>query len=187
MNNPITNLPSLLVWRRKVTWLALIFSSIILCLAVVPLSQSTSGYIDNNARQLEGSWLATVTIPDPEGGDPQLFESQVSYCAGGAMIASDPSPFPNMTTAYHGTWARKGHHEFVFTMIGFQYDKLWTDDPGLPPSSTKLWKLIIKETVRIKADRDTYSGEGTIEWLDPQGVQYGPAPDSTHAVRIKAE
>lgn len=182
MKGQIMNHGTLRIWKRKTAWLALIPVVAVVCLAVMPQSQSNQANVNSMCKWafIEGSWLATVTIPDPEGGPPQLFPSPLSFSAGGALVCSDPSPFPNMTTAYHGTWARKGPRTFVFTMTGYQYDATW-------PAAYKLWRGMIKETVKIERDGDAYSGEGTVTWYDPDGNQYGPYPDSTYAVRIEAE
>jgi hypothetical protein len=152
-------------------WLTAIPALIILCLAAVPGPQSSSGDNRNNEPQLEGSWLVTVA------NETGLFESLVSYAAGGACIGSDSSAFPlyPMTTAFHGTWAKKGGREFVFTAVLFQYDN-------------ELWKMVVKETSVIEPGGDAYhSTSSTVELFGPNGEYVGPFPTTTHAVRIKAE
>jgi hypothetical protein len=176
MNTPITNRPSLPVWKRRTAWLALVPVVALLCLAAIPQALSSQANIENNEARIGGSWLATVTLPDGT-----IFESPVSFCAGGAMIASDPSVFPvyPMTTPFHGTWTKTGRREFVFTMISFQYDETIT-----PPG---LCKNVVKATWTIAPDGDTYNSKATIEWYDPAGKMYFTGSDSSHGVRIKAE
>ena len=166
----------------RAAWLAAIPASIILCLAAVPRPQAEPGYIDNNVPQLEGSWLVTVTL-DVENGPPP-FETLQSYTAGGVVIGTDPSVYPlyglRVTqTAYQGTWAKKQHRTFSFTMIGFQWDE--TVDPPV------LWKGIIKEDVTVEPGGDAYTGKGTVEWYYPNGDFGGITRDTTHAIRIKAD
>jgi len=151
---------------------------VILCLTVVWKTQSSPGYIENAAPQLEGSWLVTVSA---EGlGSWQALES---YNAGGAMMASDPGVFPlyPMTTPLHGTWARKGQQQFVFTMMNFQYDNV---DDGYPDG---LQKNIIKATLTIEKGGNSYIGQGLAYWYDSTGALIITLPFTTHATRILAE
>ena len=177
MKRPTTNHPSWPVWRTKVAWLTAIPALIIFCLAAMPRPQSSPGSADNNAPQLEGSWLVTVTL-DLENGPPP-FETLVSCTAGGVVLCSDPSVYPlyPMQTAYHGAWAKKRGGEFAFTMIGFQYDE----------AISGLWKGVIKEHLTIATGGDAYHGKGTVEWYDPDGNPGGVVGTTTHGVRIKAE
>ena len=178
MKSSITNQPSLPVWKRRTAWLALIPALVILCLAVMPQAQSSQANINNTPlwpvwARLEGSWEVTAT---QEGAPP--FEVLASYTAGGVALSGDPTWFPLcMNTVYCGAWARKGPREFVSTWRGFAYD----------PAIAGLWKILIKETLRIEPDGDTYNGVGTVELYAPDGTVLGPFPDTTHAVRIKAE
>jgi len=144
-------------------------------LTVVPAGAGNAG---SSEARLEGSWLATVALPDGT-----IFESPVSFCAGGAVIASDPSVFPlyPMTTSYHGTWTKTGRREFAFTVVGFQYDDV---DDAFPNG---MYKIIIKETDTIEPDGDTYNGSGTVEFYSLDGTMVGTISTPTHAVRIKAE
>jgi len=179
MKSSITNQPSLPVWKRRAAWLALIPAVVILCLAVMPQAQSSQANINNTPlwpvwARLEGSWLATVTFG--EGG---TLESPVSFTPGGVMIGSQPSSPDILFTAWHGAWTRKGPRDFAHTAIAFYYDT---------PNS-EVWKIILKETLRIEPDGDTYnSTSSSVEGFGPNGEHWGPTEgDSTHGVRIKAE
>jgi len=160
-------------WKTNAAYLTAIPALIILCLAAAPGPQSSSEHLGNKAPQLEGAWLVSVDFPDGS-----TFESTVSYAAGGALIGSDPSVFPRypMTTPFHGTWAKKGHRQFVFTALCFQYD-----------SQIGLYKYVIKETVTIGPSGNDYNGEGTVACYDPSGNLVMTFPDATRAVRIQAE
>ena len=165
-------------WKTNVAYLTAIPALIILCLAAAPGPQSSSEHLGNKAPQLEGAWLVSVDFPDGS-----TFESTVSYAAGGAMIGSDPSVFPHypMTTPFHGTWAKKGHRQFVFTAVSFQYDNVADDYPD------GLYKYVIKETVTIGPSGNDYNGEGTVACYDPSGNLVMTFPEATRAVRIQAE
>jgi len=174
MKSSIMNQPSLPVWKRRTAWLALIPAVAILCLATMPLAQSGEANIESSEARLEGSWLVTAT---QEGMPP--FEVLASYTADGVAISGDPSWFPlSMNTVYCGAWTKTGRREFAFTMRGFAYD----------PAIAGLWKILIKETLTIEPDGDTYnSTSSTVEMSAPDGTMLGPFPGSTHGVRIKAE
>lgn len=177
MNTPITTQSSSPVWKKRTAWVILIPMVAILCLAVMPLALSGEAAAGSGGANPEGSWLATVALPDGT-----IFESPVSFCAGGAMVASDPSVAPHMNTAYHGTWLKTGRREFVFTMVGFIYDDV---EDQYPNGRTK---IVIKETDTIEPDGDTYNGLGTVEIYSLDGTLLrGPYPTPTHAVRIPAE
>jgi len=177
MKSSIMNQRPLPVWKRRTAWLALVPVVAILCLAAMPLAQSGEANIASNEARIEGSWLATVTFPDG-----RTVESPMSYCAGGAMVVSDPSVPPRMATAYHGTWTKTGRREFVFTMVGFIYDNVEDQYPNGKA------KIVIKETDTIEPDGDTYNGTGTVEVYSlDDGTLLATFPTPTHAVRIKAE
>jgi len=179
MKSSTTNQSDRPAWRTRAAWLGLIPALLILCLAVVSKTESSSGYVESNAAQLEGSWLVTVTLDIP--GVPP-FEALASYTAGGVLIVSDSSAFPTypMTTAYHGTWARKGGRDFVFTFMGFVYDNV---DDGAPDG---LWKLINTESVTLEPGGDAYNGKGTLVQHAPDGSEISYHL-TTHGTRIKAE
>jgi hypothetical protein len=180
MNTPITNQSSP-VWRRKAAWLALIFALAILCLAAIPQALSNQANMASSEARLEGSWLATVTLGIPDGPPP--FEVLQSYAGGGVVVGSDPSTFPvyHKITAFHGTWTQTGRREFAFTAIEFQYDDVEDGDPD------GLYKIVVKETLTIEPEGDTYHGEGTVAMYGPDGKLLRVLPDTTHGVRIKAE
>jgi hypothetical protein len=183
MNTPIANQSSLPVWRRRTTWLALIPALGVLCLAALPPAPSDQANMVSSEARLEGSWLSLVKFPDGTS-----IHSPMSFCAGGAMIVSDPMVFPSgpMTTAYHGTWTKTGRREFVFTMVGFSYRYADPSEAEWYPVEG-LYKIVIKETDTILEDGDTYEGEGTVEWYHPDGTLLVAYPVPTHADRIRAE
>ncbi len=185
MKSSITNQPLLPVWKRRAAWLALIPALAILCLAVMPQAQSSQANINNTPlwpvwARLQGSWLVTVTLGIPDGPPP--FEALQTYTASGEVIGSQPAIPGVLFTPSHGAWTREGPREFVFTAIWFCTD--CTVEPAA------LWKVILRETVVIEPDGDTYnSTSSTQEWFGPDGYHEGPIErgDATHGVRIKAE
>ena len=124
------------------------------------------------APELEGTWLATVTIPD----GPPPFPSLVSYARGGALTVSDSSLSPAAGNVYLGTWARRGRHEFAFTFLGFQYDA-----QGVFANYIR-----VRETVRLERGGNVYNGVTTIEFLDTAQNVIGMVSATTHATRVSA-
>ncbi len=176
MNTAITTQSSLSGRRRNAAWLALIPALGLLYLAVIQPVLSGEPTAGSGGASPEGSWLATIAFPDGS-----TTEAPMSYCAGGAMVVSDPSVFPRMATALHGTWMKTGRREFVFTMVGFIYDDVEDQYPN------GRVKIVIKEIDTIEPDGDTYNGTGTVEIYSLDGTLLATYPTPTHAVRIKAE
>ena len=108
-------------------------------------------------------------------------DALVSFSAGGALVGCDPNVFPvwPMTTSFYGTWAKKEGRGFVFTGISYQYDD--TVEPQ------GIWKYVVKEKVTLDPAGDSYNGQGTIEFYDPDGNFAGVVETTTHGIRIKAE
>jgi hypothetical protein len=124
------------------------------------------------APELEGTWLATVTISD----GPPPFPSLLSYTRGGALIVTDSSLSPALGNVYQGTWARTGAHEFAFTFLGFQYDA-----QGVFSNYIR-----VHETIRLERSGNAYNGVTSIEVLDTAQNVIGTASATTHAARVAA-
>ena len=180
MKNSKTNQPCMPVWKRCGAWLGLIPALAILCLAAVSRTESSPGYVESNAPQLDGSWEVTVTLHFADGSEFQIpVEALVSHAGGGVTIISDPSqlappPLGAPTTPFHGAWAKRGD-QFAFTAKFFQYDAIaggWA-------------KSTLNEKVTMTG-HDSYEGEGTIEGVLPDGTPFGYGV-TTVATRIKPE
>ena len=176
MNTPIPTRSSVSGRKGKVAWLVLIPVLGLLCWTALSLALPGEPGVGIGGANPEGSWLATIPLPDG-----QTFQSPMSYCAGGAMVVSNPTVI-GMATAYHGTWMQTGRREFTFTMVAFINN---TTVDALPKG---ILKAVAKETDTIEPDGDTYNGTGSLEMYGPDGTQvvYRPVVPS-HAVRIKAE
>ena len=180
MKSSIMNQRVLPVWKRRTAWLALIPAVAILCLAMIPLAQSGEANFDSSEARLQGSWLVTVTLGIPDGPPP--FEVLQTYTSGGEVIGSQACSPGWLWTPWHGAWTKTGRREFVLTSIAFVYDS--TVEPAA------LYKVILRETVVIEPDGDTYNSTSSIqEWFGPDGYHEAPVDrgDKTHGVRIKAE
>jgi hypothetical protein len=176
MNTPITSQSSLPGWRRKAVWLASLAALGILCLAVIPPVLSGEPTMGSGGASPEGSWLAPFTTPDG-----RTWQMPMSFCAGGAVVASDGSVI-GMATAVHGTWMQTGRREFTLTMVEF------INNTTLDVFPKGMLKVVAKETDTIEPDGDTYNGTGSLEIYGPDGtrIEYQPVVP-IHGVRIKAE
>jgi hypothetical protein len=131
----------------------------------------------HNSPQIEGTWLVTVTQPQP--GGPVHFPSLATFSAGGGLVVTDTSVRPSSGNVYQGTWARTGNHEVTFTFLGFQYDAA-----GVLASYIR-----VHEVLRFERSGNAYNSTlSTVEILDLNlNVVAGPFESTTHGVRINAE
>ena len=122
------------------------------------------------APELEGTWLATITIQD----GPPPFPSLLSYGRGGALIITDSSVSPALGNVYQGTWTKTGAHKYTFTFLGLQYDT----------SGLLSGYLRGHETLRLQSGGQTYDGVGTVEVLDIGQNVIATGASTSHATRV---
>ena len=122
--------------------------------------------------EIEGTWLATVTIPD----GPPPFPSLVTYARGGALTVTDGSVPPALGNLYQGVWTKTGPHQFAFSFLGFQYD-----GAGVLADYIRA-----HETVQLEPGGNSYNGVTLLEFLDTNLNVIATASSTTHAVRIDA-
>ena len=149
----------------------------VLLLAAFAVAQTTDANANTTtgaavAPELEGTWLATVTIPD----GPPPFAALLSYSRGGALIVTDSSLPPASGNVYQGTWIKTGSHEFAFTFLGFQYDA-----QGVFSNYIR-----VHETIQLEGGGNVYNGVTTIEFLDTAMNVVATASATTHATRVTA-
>ena len=125
------------------------------------------------ASEIEGTWLATVTIPD----GPPPFPSLVTYARGGALTVTDSSVAPALGNVYQGTWTKTGPREFTFTFLGFQFD-----DAGVLTGYIRA-----RETIQLQPGGRAYNGTTTIEFLDLNLDVVGTASSTSQATRVNAQ
>jgi len=155
--------------------LALIATVVTVFLVALIGSQSSQAEGGAVAHQIEGSWLSTVSSPDI----PVPFPALGTFGAGGALVVTDTSVSPSLGNVYHGTWVRKGHREFAFSFLGFQFDAA-----GVFSGYVR-----VHETIRLEPSGNAYNSiSSTVEFLDVNlNVVAGPFPGTTHGTRINAE
>jgi hypothetical protein len=108
----------------------------------------------------EGSWLYTVTIPNPPGA-PIVFLGTETYSAGGGYVAADQLSFMpgSLATAGHGAWKSTGERTFLLTYVNLTYDST-----GTPTGSSK-----VRQTTKLARTGNSYSGSGDYAYYDLNG------------------
>jgi hypothetical protein len=123
--------------------------------------------------EIEGTWLATVSIPD----GPPPFRSLLTYARGGALTVTDSGVPPAFGNVYQGTWTKTGSHKFAFTFLGFQYDG----------AGVLAGYIRAHEDVQVEPGGNVYNGVTILEFLDTDQNVIATSSSTTHATRIDAK
>jgi hypothetical protein len=127
------------------------------------------------ASEIEGTWLATITVDIPDGPPP--FPSLLTYARGGGLTVTDSSVAPALGNVYQGTWAKTGPQEFAFTFLGFQYDA----------NGAFAGYIRGHENIRFQPDGKAYDSTATLEFLDKDQNVTGTGTSTSHATRVNAQ
>ena len=157
----------------KLGLLALVITVALAATMVLIGTQSVTAEGGAVAPEIEGTWLATVTIPD----GPPPFPSLVTYARGGALTVTDSSVAPTLGNVYQGTWTKTGSHKFAFTFLGFQFD-----DAGVLTGYIRA-----RETIQLQPGGRAYNGTTTLEFLDLNLDVVGTASSTSKATRVNAQ
>lgn len=133
-------------------------------------SGENTNYAAEVSPEIEGTWLATITIPD----GPPPFPSLLTYARGGALIATDSSVPPALGNVYQGTWTKIGAHKYAFTLMGFGYD-----ETGVLTGYVR-----VHETLQLEPGGSAYNGVAIIEILDINQNVIETVTSLSHATRI---
>ena len=123
--------------------------------------------------EIEGTWLAMVTVPD----GPPPFPSLVTYASGGALTVTDSGVAPALGNVYQGSWVKTGPHQFTFTFLGFQYDE----------SGVFSGYFRAHEIVELEPGGDVYDGVASLAILDTEMNVIMEMTSTSHATRINAK
>jgi hypothetical protein len=126
------------------------------------------------ARQTpEGSWLYTVTIPNPPNA-PIVFLGTETYSAGGGYVEADQLSFTPgyLATAGHGGWKSTGKDAFLLTYMNLTYDAT-----GTPTGSSK-----VRQTTTMAGN--SYIGSGDYHYYDVNGKVVASGTFTITAKRI---
>lgn len=157
----------------KLGLLALVITFALAATMVLIGSQSVTAGGTASAPEIEGTWLATVTIPD----GPPPFPSLLTYARGGALTVTDSSVAPALGNVYQGTWTKTGSRKFAFTFLGFQFD-----DAGVLTGYIRA-----RETIQLQPGGRAYNGTTTLEFLDLNLDVVGTASSTSQATRVNAQ
>lgn len=157
---------------NKIIVVATIMTLIIAGVSMAFVSGESVNYAASVSPEIEGTWLATITIPD----GPPPFPSLVTYARGGALIVTDSSAPPALGNVYQGTWTKTGPHEFTFTFVGFFYEE------GALAGYFKA-----HETVQLEPGGDAYTGVASLEILDLDMNVIATGSSTSSATRIDAK
>lgn len=139
-------------------------------------SKNQDAVQSNSAETPEGSWLYTVTIPNPPG-DPIVFVGTETYAAGGGYVEADQLSFTPgyLATAGHGAWRITGKNKFLLTYLNLTYDA-----SGNPTGSGK-----VRQAMSLDGNR--YSGSGDFFYYDLNGNVIASGTFTITAKKIRVE
>jgi hypothetical protein len=124
----------------------------------------------------EGSWLYTVTIPNPPNA-PIVFLGTETYSAGGGYVEADQLSFTPgyLATAGHGGWKSTGKDAFLLTYMNLTYDANRN-----PTGSGK-----VRQTTTMSGN--SYSGSGDYAYYDVNGNVVASGTFTITAKRIRVQ
>jgi hypothetical protein len=150
---------------KKIRRLLINGAAALAVLAALAVFGSPTALFAQNANQTnvasqnpQGSWLYTVTIPNP-GGAPIVFQGIETYSAGGGYVEADQLSFTPgyLATAGHGGWLSTGSSTFILTYANLTYD-----GAGNATGSSK-----VRQTTKLAGN--SYSGSGDFFYYDLNG------------------
>lgn len=134
----------------------------------------------NESKELEGSWMVTVTLQ----GAPS-FQALKTYNQGGTMMASAqgdvllnaPPGVPPVATTAHGVWVKTGKQEFLAT-----FRQIFYGADGSFQGGAK-----IRHTATLNDTGDQWSGQFNVEYFDAAGNVVFSGQGVMQATRIRPE
>jgi len=112
----------------------------------------------NSNHAIEGTWLSTVTTPNPPPGVPPTFLSLATFTRSGeAMEANNTSQDRSVAL---GEWVRTGHRSFVRTMTFFVF--------GAGHVFANFTQ--VTSTIDLAPDGETYTATNVFRIYSPAGV-----------------
>jgi hypothetical protein len=121
------------------------------------LLQSGNG---GNEQGLVGSWDVTVTARDCQSGTPLFsFLAVQTYHQGGTMQASNLGAPGIVRLESHGVWEHKKGRQYSVAFRVLKYN----------PDGTFAGKDVIRDVISLALNGNTYTSNGYVEILDPNG------------------
>jgi len=147
--------------------------TVLVALAVLGSPMAVFAQSNAASQTPEGSWLYTVTIPNPPNA-PIVFLGLETYSAGGGYVEADQLSFTPgyLATAGHGAWESTGSNTFLLTYMNLTYDAT-----GTATGSSK-----VRQTTTMT--KNSYSGSGDYHYYDVNGKVVASGTFTIKAKRI---
>jgi hypothetical protein len=150
-------------------------ASVVAGLHVSPVRAGKDNDEGTVARELEGTWLDTVTLagPVPPPFD-QPFQTLATYARGGGFISVASIVAPKDGNWGLGQWAKTGPHQYEVIQL----------QPGYDAQGVQNVWVKIRTSIQVGRDGKTYISSGLLQRLDTQFNVIVQVNATTHAIRI---
>ncbi len=129
-----------------------------------------------NARKLEGTWDAQVTIRDCQNGvESRTFASIGTFMSGGTFLDSTSGIPQSLKTPGHGVWSHISGRNYRFKFKSFSFDA----------SGNFTGWTIISHKAKLNHRADEYESAGTAEVYAPNGNLIFTGCSTTTATRFE--
>jgi len=132
----------------------------------------------DSCQRVEGSWLYTVSIPNPSG-PPIVFQGVETYAAGGGYSEADQLSFTPgyLATAGHGAWRLTGDRTFLLTYVNLTYD----------PAGNATGSSKVRQIMKLDHQGKNYTGSGDFTYYDLNGKVVAAGTFTITAQRIMVQ
>ncbi len=174
-NNSIVKSLFLAKANAKRTMMALLLGFASFSLAVGGMSSTATAQTDSS-RNIEGTWLFTIT-PSPDSGAVP-FTAVASFTAGGVFLATGSNDRLNPVSPLYGSWEQIGHNRFGSTTHMFAFD----------PTGNPLALLKTNQVFQV-TKRNELMGIANLSVCDLHGENCTPLPGVSQVTgkRVKIE
>jgi hypothetical protein len=114
---------------------------------------------NGQTRQLEGTWMSTVTLQSPPPGAEATFRAMNTFIRGGRLLVSSSQAMPATRSLAHGEWARIGNRRFSSTFVAFRYD----------PAGNSVGTLRVRRELTLAPSLDQFEATDVVEFLSAGG------------------
>ncbi len=114
---------------------------------------------NGQTRQLEGTWMSTVTLQNPPPGAEATFRALNTFIRGGRLLVSSSQAMPTTRSLAHGEWARTGNLRYSSTFVAFRYDL----------AGNFVGTLRVRRELTLSASLDQWESTDVVEFLAPDG------------------
>lgn len=127
-------------------------------------------------RQLEGTWMSTVTLQNPPPGAAATFHGLNTFIRGGRLLVSSSQAMPVTRSLAHGEWARTGNRRYASTFVAFRYD----------PAGNFVGTLRVRRELTLSPSGDQFEATDVVEFLAPDGSVIATLDATEVATRLPA-